>query len=66
MAAPPKNQNAKSLEPADSWLQVRVTRRRKAAYVRAAHPRPLSEWITDHLDQAAGYKATNANPRPHS
>jgi hypothetical protein len=28
---------------------------RKSAYVRAAKPRPLAEWITEQLDKAAEY-----------
>ena len=40
-------------EPAESWLQVRVPRRMKAGWVRAAQGRPLSEWVTDTLERAA-------------
>jgi hypothetical protein len=28
---------------------------RKNAYVKAAKPKKLTEWIFEHLDQAAGY-----------
>ena len=37
---------------------VRLTRKRKAAYVRAARPGPLAPWVEKHLDRAAGYKET--------
>jgi hypothetical protein len=42
-------------ERADSQIQLRVTRARKAAYVRAACRRKitLSAWCLDHLDRAA-------------
>lgn len=42
-------------DSADTWLQVRVTRRRKAAYVRASKPVKLSAWVTRVLDEASGY-----------
>ena len=42
-------------EAALSWIQLRVTTKRKNAYVRAANKRKLSEWVFEHLDQAAGY-----------
>lgn len=45
--------------PAESWLQVRLTRERKGAYVKAAKARKLSEWVTGHLDKAAGYEPGN-------
>jgi hypothetical protein len=41
--------------PASSWIQIRVTPKRKAAYVRAARPGKLTAWITAKLDAAAGY-----------
>ncbi len=44
-------------QSATSWLQVRVTPRRKAAYVRAARPGKLSAWVQRVLDGAAGYLA---------
>ena len=42
--------------PADGQIQLRVTMARKNAYVRAAKPRKLTEWIFEHLDKAAGFK----------
>lgn len=48
---PPKPPDA----AATSWVQIRVTRRRKAAWVRAAAPGKLSKWIAAHLDRAAGF-----------
>ena len=48
---PPKSPDAS----ATSWVQIRVTRRRKAAWVRAAAPGKLSQWVTEQLDRAANY-----------
>ena len=56
MPAPKGNQNAAKAEPADSYLHVRIQRRRKAAYVRAAFPGQLAEWVVGNLDKAANYK----------
>jgi len=41
---------------AKGWIQLRVTMTRKNAYVRAAKPRKLTEWIFSILDKAAGYR----------
>jgi hypothetical protein len=43
-------------ETATGQIQLRTTMDRKNAYVRAAKPKKLTEWIFDHLDRAAGYK----------
>lgn len=42
---------------ADSQIQLRVTRSRKAAYVRAANRqrKTLAAWCFGHLDAASGY-----------
>ena len=60
MSALENNTNAqKGPEPAESFLAMRITTRRKAAYVKAAHKSPqkkLVDWATHHLDAAAGYK----------
>jgi len=59
MSAAPGNTNAQQGDtPKDTLLVVRLTRKRKAAYVRAAHPGPLAPWVEKHLDRAAGYKET--------
>lgn len=44
-------------EPAESQLQLRVQRSRKAAYVRAANKsnRTLAAWCFEHLDKASGF-----------
>jgi hypothetical protein len=44
-------------ERADSQIQLRVTRRRKAAYVRGAHKAglTLAAWVFTHLDRASGH-----------
>lgn len=42
-------------EGADSQIQLRVTRKRKAAYVRAAHGKTLAAWCFEYLDAAAGF-----------
>ncbi len=42
-------------EPADSQIQLRVTRKRKAAYVRAAKGKTLAAWCFENLDTAAKY-----------
>jgi hypothetical protein len=43
---------------AESQIQLRVTRRRKSAYVRAARPGTLAAFCFTHLDKASGYKGT--------
>lgn len=45
-------------EPAESQIQLRVQRSRKAAYVRAANRanRTLAGWCFEHLDKASGYQ----------
>lgn len=44
-------------ERADSQIQLRVTRRRKSAYVRAANraKQTLVGWAFAHLDRASGH-----------
>lgn len=46
-------------ERADSQIQLRVTRKRKTAYVRAANRKKqtLAAWAFDALDREAGYDA---------
>ncbi len=57
MSAPPNNTNAQQGEqPKESLLAIRVTRKRKGAYIRAARPGPLAPWVQHHLDKAADYK----------
>jgi len=60
MSAPENNTNAqKGATPADAFLSMRITSRRKSAYVKAAHKSPqkkLVDWATNHLDKAADYK----------
>jgi hypothetical protein len=43
-------------ETATGQIQLRTTMARKSAYVRAAKPKKLTEWIFRHLDKAAGYE----------
>lgn len=45
-------------QPKESLLVVRLTRKRKGAYIRAARPGPLAPWVQHHLDKAANYKET--------
>jgi hypothetical protein len=47
-------------EAADGHIHLRVTMARKNAYVRAAKPKKLSEWIIEQLDKDAKF-----NPEPH-
>jgi hypothetical protein len=42
---------------ATSFIQLRVTERRKAAYQRAAKDQPLARWIFANLDSAASYES---------
>ena len=60
MSALENNTNAqKGPEPAESFLAMRITTRRKAAYVKAAHrseQKKLVDWAQKHLDAAANYK----------
>jgi hypothetical protein len=43
-------------EPADHQIQLRVTKARKLAYMKAARPGKLTAWCLQHLDHAANYK----------
>lgn len=43
---------------AKGWIQLRVTMARKNAYVKAAKPKKLTEWIFSKLDKEAGYEPT--------
>lgn len=49
---------------ADSQIQLRVTRKRKAAYVRAANARAqtLARWCFAALDREAGFTDDEAGP----
>lgn len=51
-------QPVKDGQPADHQIQLRVTRARKNAYVRAARPGKLSTWVFEKLDAASGYKSS--------
>lgn len=42
--------------PADAIIVLRVQRKRKAAYVRAAKPGTLAAWIIAACDKSAGYE----------
>lgn len=44
--------------PADTQIQLRVTRERKGAYVKASRKNgtTLANWCFAHLDKAADYK----------
>lgn len=55
-AAPRKpGRPPKDNESATGKIQLRVTMARKNAYVLAARPKKLTEWIFAQLDKAAGY-----------
>ena len=41
---------------ATGHIHLRVTMRRKSAYVGAAIPKTLAAWMTEHLDKAAHYR----------
>ena len=60
MSAPENNTNAQRAEQAaEAFIHMRVTPRRKSAYVHAARRSPqskLTEWAQHHLDTAANYK----------
>lgn len=43
-------------QPATGHIHLRVTMRRKSAYVGAAIPKTLAAWMTEHLDKAAHYR----------
>jgi hypothetical protein len=49
-------------ERADSQIQLRVTRKRKAAYVRAAGQKnqTLAAWCFESLDRESGYRPPKA------
>jgi hypothetical protein len=44
-------------EPAEAYLHLRVQRRRKAAYVKAAQrsKATLAAWCLEHLDKGSGF-----------
>lgn len=46
---------------ATGHIHIRTTMARKSAYVHAAKPRKLSEWMQDKLDSAAGYKPNSTH-----
>jgi hypothetical protein len=50
---------------ADSQIQLRVARKRKAAYVRAANKKQqtLAAWCFEALDRESGYAADPGNSR---
>lgn len=41
---------------ATGHIHIRTTLARKSAYVRAARPLKLAEWVTEQLDRAAKYQ----------
>jgi hypothetical protein len=43
-------------ETATGHIHIRTTLHRKSAYVRAAKPKPLAEWLTEIADKAAKYE----------
>lgn len=43
---------------ASSHIHLRVSRKRKAAYVHAAQPGTLADWCFTNLDKAAGYDSS--------
>lgn len=59
MSEPKETRGRKPLpeaERASSYVMLRVTRRRKAAYVRAAKGQTLAGWACAQLDRAAGFQ----------
>ena len=42
-------------EQTTSFLKLTVSRKEKAAWVRAAKPGKLEDWVCEHLNKAAGY-----------
>lgn len=60
MSAPKSNlkrgQPPKDGVRADAQIQLRTTLARKNAYVKAAKPRKLTEWIFEKLDKESGYQ----------
>lgn len=49
-------------ETAGAHIHIRTTLKRKLAYMKAARPRKLTDWITDKLDAAAGYDSKQETP----
>jgi hypothetical protein len=64
MSAANKPNAQKGATPAESWLQMRITRPRKAAYVRTASRggEKLTAWAQRHLDRAADYTEQEQPP----
>ena len=62
LKSPKRGQPRREREKAKGWIQLRVTMSRKNAYVRAAKPKTLSNWIFKVLDKASGYEP---EPREH-
>ena len=53
---PQRGRPPKEGTPAAGQIQIRTTLDRKNAYVRAARPKKLTEWIFENLDRASGYQ----------
>jgi hypothetical protein len=51
----PPHPGRPTADPAIEHIHFRVSSARKAAYLRAAEPAKLSEWMFEHLDREAGY-----------
>jgi hypothetical protein len=45
-------------ETATHHVHIRTTAQRKSAWVRAAKPRTLAEWVKENLDRASKYEPT--------
>ncbi len=50
--------------PATHHIHLRVTPKRKSAYVRAAHPKGLSDWMVENLDKAAREAGQEPETKP--
>ena len=46
---------------ATGHVHIRTTLDRKSAWVRAAHPKTLAEWVTKTLDAAAKYESRRSH-----
>jgi hypothetical protein len=47
---------------ATGHIHIRTTMKRKSAYVRAASPKKLTDWIFENLDKASGYDGSSCAP----
>jgi hypothetical protein len=59
MNEPQAGRPTKDESAATHHIHIRTTKERKNAYVKAAKPGKLTDWIVEHLDNAAKFNPNN-------